>query len=470
MSEALAVGSARRVADELLAAVDAQRRAELRQLELVCELVDCYGTVDSSPVPGASRLVASGGDGTPPLDEFCVNELAALLRLSEASAWALIRDAINLRERHPQAWASVLLGLCPVWQARRVARACAELSAEAASWVDVRVGPALGRLPWTRLRRKLAGHIVAADKELALAKAARARRDRFVSIRHTGEGTSWLVGLLSTPDAVRLQDAVGAISRDLLSDPTYAGSPGEARADALGLLAVPSPTASRPRGAGAGAGVRVLPRPEATLVVHVARETLAGWVAAPTACPGSGGAGPAVQPGAWGRRGPRGPLRATGVARVEGPGGLDDVGPLLGDQVRDLLGHARVRVLPVIDLEGEPAVDAYEIPDRIRTQVALRDTHSRFPYSTRAARGCDVDHTVPYQRGGAVQTRPGNLGALDRTAHRAKTHGAWRLDQPHPGVFDWTSPLGYRYRVDAHGSRPISQITEATIRTKPLRR
>jgi len=286
----------------------------------------------------------------------------------------------------------------------------------------------------------------------------------------------------------------------------------EARADALGLLATPHDATTL----GQIVGPRGLPRPEATLVVHVARETLDDWVAGPglspfvpataTSTPGP----PDARIG--GRRGRgRAGLRSPGVARVEGPGGLDDVGPLLADQVRDLLGHARVRVLPVIDLAGEPAIDAYEAPDRIRTQVVLRDTHSRFPYSTRAARSCDLDHTKPYQagagqtggadqRGGisqastanptsrpgqttdvgqtshadtarsAGQTRPGNLGALDRAAHRAKTHGGWHLTQPHPGVFDWTSPLGYHYRVDPHGSRRLSQITETTIRAKPTKR
>ena len=33
-----------------------------------------------------------------------------------------------------------------------------------------------------------------------------------------------------------------------------------------------------------------------------------------------------------------------------------------------------------------------------------------------------------------------------------KTFGAWQLKQPRSGVFDWTSPLGYHYRVDHQGT------------------
>ena len=63
--------------------------------------------------------------------------------------------------------------------------------------------------------------------------------------------------------------------------------------------------------------------------------------------------------------------------------------------------------------------------------------------------GCRLDHTQPYQHTGAPpgQTRPDNLGPLGSRVHRAKTHGHFHLDQPRPGVFEWHTPLGYRYRV-----------------------
>lgn len=55
---------------------------------------------------------------------------------------------------------------------------------------------------------------------------------------------------------------------------------------------------------------------------------------------------------------------------------------------------------------------------------------------------------------------PANLGPLSRTVHRAKTLSAgtragWQLHQPSPGIYHWTSPLGYRYRVDPIGGNAI---------------
>lgn len=63
------------LADPLVGAVREGRLIEARQLRLVCELVDAYRTVASLPVAGAGRLVRSGAEGTPDVDEFLVKEL-----------------------------------------------------------------------------------------------------------------------------------------------------------------------------------------------------------------------------------------------------------------------------------------------------------------------------------------------------------------------------------------------------------
>ena len=57
---------------------------------------------------------------------------------------------------------------------------------------------------------------------------------------------------------------------------------------------------------------------------------------------------------------------------------------------------------------------------------------------------CDQDHTVEYRHGGP--TIAADLGPLCRHDHVLKGHG-WTLQQPSPGTFIWTSPLGGRYEV-----------------------
>ena len=55
----------------------------------------------------------------------------------------------------------------------------------------------------------------------------------------------------------------------------------------------------------------------------------------------------------------------TGVLRAEG------IGPLLADQLSELVGHGPYVVKPVIDLNDAVSVDAYEIPDRTFRKARL---------------------------------------------------------------------------------------------------
>lgn len=155
-------GTIRDIAEELLAAVAAERRAQVEQLQLVAELVDVSCVVAPRVLAGGERLRASGSDGTPEVAEFLVPELSAMLGVGAATAWHLIHDVMNLRHRHPRVWAA--LGgdggnqqVMPAWQARKVASMCAaaELGADAARWVDLRLESSWGRLAWGRIRRKV---------------------------------------------------------------------------------------------------------------------------------------------------------------------------------------------------------------------------------------------------------------------------------------------------------------------------
>jgi len=81
----------------------------------------------------------------------------------------------------------------------------------------------------------------------------------------------------------------------------------------------------------------------------------------------------------------------------------------------------------------------YRPPKELAEIIRLRDGACVMPTCNAAAGSCDLDHTVPYASGGA--TSAANLGALCRHHHLLKTHGGWRLEQPEPGTFDWTTPV-----------------------------
>jgi hypothetical protein len=149
-----------------------------------------------------------------------------------------------------------------------------------------------------------------------------------------------------------------------------------------------------------------------------------------------------------------GGAETTGIARVEG------TGPVTQAWIRDHLGpHARFTIRPVLDIEGQAPVDAYEIPDRHRRAVHLMTPADCFPHSTNTSRSQQIDHTIAFKRGAAAagtgQSRVGNYGKLTVIHHRIKTFGGWQVQQPFPGIYLWRDPFGALYLVDHTGTRRI---------------
>ncbi len=131
--------------------------------------------------------------------------------------------------------------------------------------------------------------------------------------------------------------------------------------------------------------------------------------------------------------------RRHGVVRT-------DTGPITADQLRHFLTDtdANITIHPVLDPAGVAAVDSYEIPPQLRMAITTRNPDSVFPYGGSSTGRTELDHTIPYRRGGPPgQTNTGNLGPLTRTEHRAKTVGHWNVRQPSPGTYLWRSPHGW---------------------------
>ena len=399
------------MAGELVQVRESRRAFEVCEIDLVAELVDLYDSVPESLVEGAERLVPSGHDGTPLFAEFLTVELAPLLQSSIPATRELIADVLDLRERLPRTWEALHRGAIQVWQARRIAQLTSLLDRASCLWVDAALFPCLGRVAWPRILRKLGGLIVEADPAGAAARADGKRSETFVRVWHEGEGISTLHARLRTEQALVLANAVELLAQQKVTDGAC-GPLDALLAEALTDLALPTDAADGRPG---------LPRPVATVVVHVTPD---GELARP---------------------------ELVGKAAGRGEG---EIGPLLRDQVRELLQHHRVRVLPVIDLAGDPAVDAYEVPAGIWRHVVVRDGCEVFPYSSRPATTCQMDHTREwYAERGPGQTRPSNLGPLSALVHRARTHGGWEYEQVHPGWFSLVSPLGYEYEVTRQGTR-----------------
>jgi hypothetical protein len=478
MIDGLAAG-VRGVADDLsptdlLASIKASRELEnaeaARQLTLAAAWADLHPPESihdaaSFTVPGCEHEEPIAGEGAPLVAEFCCAELGTTLGITTTAAKKLIGHALELRHRLPRLWEQVHAGLVPAWRARAVAdttiHSSPALTAEAAGFVDSQVAAVAGRIGQAQLDRLVAETIKRYD--LATAGPSADPEDGYLAVdpRHVTvnkddvhyAGTLHLEADLDLADALDLDRAVAhhaAVQKALGSQ-----LPLDARrAKALGDLARTQTAldlAFQDGGAeDGGAGPRTSTNADADT-----------------------DAGAADQPNLPHAREvvihAHFDASMSGEQTVFGPTGRMENGQrlVLLDQVRSWCADSRttVTIKPVIDLNVQLTAQGYEIPDRIREQVQLRDRTCVFPRCTRSARGCDIDHVIAYDHDADAEGRPqpgptttGNLACLCRFHHRLKTHSPWTYRMVKPGVFEWTSPHGHRYRRDHTGTTDLDAL------------
>jgi hypothetical protein len=140
----------------------------------------------------------------------------------------------------------------------------------------------------------------------------------------------------------------------------------------------------------------------------------------------------------------------TGVARVE------EIGPLLLDELTGLLGHARITLAPVIDLATSVSVNAYEHPEAVKDRTHLRTVGEVFPHAQTISRYTDIDHPDAFDAHGPPgQSGDHNAAPLGRRSHRAKTHLAYRTRQLGLARYLWRSLHGLQRLVDATGTHEL---------------
>ncbi len=400
-------------------------------------------------VPGCEHEEPIAGPGCPLVAEFCIAELGAVLGVSTTAAKKLIGHALELRHRLPRLWAQVHAGQVPAWRARLVAEATIHtapaLTMDAARWIDSQVAAVAGRIGTAQLDRLVAETIKRFD--LAGPDPAADPEDGYLSVdpRHATlhdedvhfAGTMRFEAELDIADALDLDRSLAqhaAEQKALGSSETL----DVRRSKALGDLA----------------------RTQTALDLVMDRGFEARSARTSTT---DGRDLPAAREVVLHAH-----FDATfvGDATVFGPTGRMEERQrlLLLDQVRSWCTGSRTKVTikPVIDLNTELSTTAYAVPDRIREQVILRDRTCVFPWCTRPARGCDVDHIVEYDHDAEAEGRaqPGptttsNLAALCRYHHRLKTFTGWTYGVVAPGVFEWTSPHGHHYRRDSRGTTRV---------------
>ncbi|WP_134738986.1 HNH endonuclease signature motif containing protein [Nocardioides sp. 503] len=398
--------------------------AEVQRLRAVIDWCVLHATTDEGVASFGDHGIPLAGDGAPWVSEFAVMELGAALGMSTDSAKRYVGAALEVRYRLPRVWARVEAMELPFYKARWIAEHTMALPAAGAAYVDRMVGFVAHKVSFAEIERQIAAAKARFDPEAAekaRREAADSRRLDVDKAHVSINGTVEVSGTLDYVDGLALDTALSHRAAELKA----AGSEESLdvrRSIAAGDLARGYDSLPFEHADGAGDdGFETGLRPSSTtdVVVHV-HEDLDG-------------------------------VGRLGNTRT----------PLLAETIREWCGRPDTRVIvkPVRDLAGHVHVAAYEIPDRLREQDELVDLTCVFPWCTRPAVRCDVDHAIPHADGGP--TCSCNTAPLCRGHHRLKTHGRWDYDVLDRGTYLWHSPFGHAYRRDHTGTQAITTPTTA---------
>ena len=404
---------------------------------------------------GGDTGMPVAGPGAPLVAEFSVPEFAAAIGVSTDAGKAYLGEAVELHYRLGRVWARVVAGDLVPWKARKIAKATIILSVEAAAYVDRHVAPVAHKVSWAqteRLVEEAIARFMPEEAERRRRAAADGRRVEIDTRQSTLQGTSRVYGELDLADALDL-DAALIAGAETLKNLGSTDSLDVRRATALGDIArrqltldlnTPDPATVQPEVTSTDTGpvapdadetLRPTKRNKArkprqvVLYVHLSQAAVSEQ-----GSPVNG---------------------VNGVGRVE-----NARGPVLAGQIRSWCGNpdAEVVVKPVIDLNDHIQVDAYEVGDRLKEQVALVHLACVFPWCTRPARllepdqhDADCDHIEDYAGGGL--TCSCNIAPLCRKQEAPPG------EDPHP--------------LDLHpsgaGQLPVDQPARAAVPARPHR-
>ena len=359
-------------------------------------------------------------------------ELALRLGCSRRQAEALVR--------HGRAYSGALAWTGDALAAGEIDPAKARVLVEALDAVPVPVAldvqeavlPGAPTRTPTQLARDVARALITVDPEAAAERhQARALGRRVDVPRVLADGMAGIWAVLPAPDAARLDSSLSALARSART----AGDP------------------------------RTLDQLRADLLVDLTTRTITGT--APTAydrseSAASGaattvGVGPAMKAAgsAGGTRRPhaRTEIRvnvalSTLLGLDEDPGDLAGYGPITAEAARALARGGVWRRIVTDPLTGavlDVGRTRYQPPADLDQHVRARDRSCARPGCPATAETCDLDHTVEYHRAHGP-TADTNLGPLCRRDHTVKTDAGFTLEQVSPGIFEWTTPTGHRYR------------------------
>jgi len=343
-------------------------------------------------------------------------DVACALRLSGMTAQRRLTVAATLTERLPATLRLLDRGQISYLHAANLAEAVFALDAKAACKVEERALRRAGEQTLSEFRRTVRRAVATVAAATVEEQRAEAMAQRRVCLTPRDDGMTELWALLPSEGAVAIKTAI-----DALASVTSADDPRSAdqrRADALvdlGVAALHDPLLPKAQGM----------RP--AIQVTVALSTVLGVDDQP------------------GELGGHGPIPASLARRLA----ADESGT-----------WRRLVTDPITGQLLDYGQDTYRPPKDLADHVIARDQVCTFVGCNRSACRCDLDHQVPYSKGGSTSSQ--NIGPLCKRHHICKHDTDWTPHRDNNGTTTWISPTKHTYQ-----SRPPDLPKDATADEPP---
>ena len=237
-------------AEQLLAesslAVRERRAAEVRDLEVLAQWAAVHSADPTDGPNGrAARtignvLVATGGDGTPSVQDFSLGEIALARGTGVTATANALADVMDLMHRLPLTWRVCQQAEAEIFVARKVAKLSRHLPLDRVGLVDAAIARIIARESGGRVLSVAEAKIIEADPELHQQRWSDEQRRRYVSLSRTDEaGLRTIIARVEAGEAVWVDATVARVAEiiapqhpDLTAD--------EIRSQAFCMLARPA--------------------------------------------------------------------------------------------------------------------------------------------------------------------------------------------------------------------------------------
>ena len=223
-----------------------RRLAQVREMELLSAWAALHASDPTQGPDGALQrrvgnvLEQVGGEGTPPVQAFCLGEIAMARDAGDTATKNLLADVLDLQHRMPLTWAQCQTGEVEVYPARKAARLSRHLPLAKMWVVDQAVAAVIATESPGKTIDVAEAKVIEADPELHDRRVAEEKARRFFATGRRDEaGMKMVYARVEAGDALACEAMVTRVAQ-IIAPQHETKSYDEIRAIAFGIVVRPA--------------------------------------------------------------------------------------------------------------------------------------------------------------------------------------------------------------------------------------